>query len=146
MASLFSAMFLAQITGSASAASAMSSTKSMYAFWCVSERTETPLCKQHSLQAQLTPSMSSEERANVLAKIKEVSASARAASKTSASPFSKDFAAMKLAYCATNPPGAKTLCSSAASRFGGSSPSTEAMDWYCSKRLVEGGQADGFCK
>ena len=54
---------------------------------------------------------------------------------------------MKLAFCATNPPSAKILCSAAASRFqssptvqksgpggpGAPTPTNVAMTWYCEK-------------
>ena len=69
------------------------------------------------------------------------------------SPFSKEYQEMKMAFCATNPVGGKTLCSTAASQFktnGESSTrssstssvslsSKEVWTWYCAKASTAGG-------
>ena len=84
--------------------------------------------------------------------IKVLISSARTKSGSSR-PFTADYSEMKLAYCATNPPGSKVLCSTAASRYSGapggprlpspagaphpSASSAAAMEWYCAKPSAE---------
>ena len=67
---------------------------------------------------------------------------------------------MKLAFCATNPPSAKILCSAAASRFqssptvqksgpggpGAPTPTNLAMNWYCKKSPDTSDQHQQICK
>ena len=116
----------------------------MYAFYCVEARAVKPMCKHHALMSQLAAVKDATERKAISDEVKGIISSARTQSGSS-SPFAKDYAAMKMAYCATNPPGSKVLCSTAASRYSGaptggtrvSSTTSKAMEWYCAKPSAE---------
>jgi len=133
---------------------ATSTSKDMYDFWCTAARSQSVLCQHHSLVGQMGKTSDTEEKKKISEKIKTLlKAAAPPPSPSSGlprpqSPFSKEYSQMKMAYCATNPAGGKTMCSTAASQFktaGASStkPSSatssvtqsanEVWTWYCSK-------------
>ena len=129
-----------QMTAPTSAATAVSSTKEMYSYWCTAERSEKPLCKHHALIAKMTATTDPEQRKALATEVKSLYTQAKTMSAGggpgSVNPFAKDYADMKIAYCATSPAGAKTLCSTAASRFSPSgssgsvtSSTSQAMEW-----------------
>jgi len=137
-----------------SAASALTSSRDMYAFWCEGERAGTPMCAHHALSLKLSKTTDLTERKAISEQIKGVFATAKSTTggtPGSLNPFAKSYSEMKMAYCATNPAGAKILCSTAASRYAPSSspttPSstTQAMEWYCSKESG-GAQQQNICK
>jgi len=150
-------MVLAQITAPTSAATAVSSTKEMYSYWCTAERSEKPLCKHHALIAKMTATTDPEQRKALATEVKSLYTQAKTMSAGggpgSVNPFAKDYADMKIAYCATSPAGAKTLCSTAASRFSPSgssgsvtSSTSQAMEWFCAKESSELASKDSICK
>jgi hypothetical protein len=131
---------------------ATSTSKDMYSFWCTAERMQSILCQHHDLIAQMSRTTVDDEKKVISEKIKGL---LKTASPPPApgmprppSPFSKEYSQMKMAYCSSNPPGAKLMCSTAASQFktaGSSStkPSSatssvtlsanEVWTWYCAK-------------
>ena len=131
---------------------ATSISKDMYGFWCTSERMSSLLCQHHDLIAQIGKTAVDTEKKAISEKIKGL---LKAASPPAApgmprppSPFSKEYSQMKMAYCSSNPPGAKLMCSTAASQFktaGASSTkpqsasssvtlsAAEVWNWYCAK-------------
>jgi len=124
----------------------------MYGFWCTPARMSSILCQHHDLIAKMGAATADDEKKAISEKIKSL---LKAASPTPApgaprppSPFSKEYSQMKMSYCSSNPPGAKLMCSTAASQFktaGASStkPSSasssvtlstnEVWNWYCAK-------------
>jgi len=156
---------LAQVATGASAASAISSTRDMYSFWCTGERAQKPMCKHHELAVNIAKTQDATERKKISEQIKQVFMTAKSAATGavagSLNPFAKDYAEMKMAYCSTNPASAKILCSTAASRYStatnapsalnsmpsnvATSSTTKAMEWYCSKP-GQGGMQDSICK
>eukprot|EP00316_Scyphosphaera_apsteinii_P023898 CAMPEP_0119318080 /NCGR_PEP_ID=MMETSP1333-20130426/45368_1 /TAXON_ID=418940 /ORGANISM="Scyphosphaera apsteinii, Strain RCC1455" /LENGTH=340 /DNA_ID=CAMNT_0007324183 /DNA_START=66 /DNA_END=1088 /DNA_ORIENTATION=- len=152
-------------TAPALAASAVSSSKAMHEFWCNgTPPRESLMCKVHSLTSQLAQTSDTDAKKKVSDDIKKLMAANRVmnpaipvAGKPPSSPFAKEYSAMKMAFCATKPSNAKTLCSTAGTQYksGGSSsirPSTtptpavssltEVSTWYCAKPVHE----EDFCK
>jgi len=127
----------------AAAASAVSSTAQMYDFWCAQPgKDSTVLCMQRSLSQQMRDAKDDASKALIRKKLADLSKQSRAPTGASALPGSKSllvkqFAEMKMGYCATKPANAKTLCSTAASRYPTGSSYTAfsgaVFDWYCAK-------------
>jgi len=144
-------LMLAQVPPT-KAAPATSTSKDMYSFWCTPARSSSILCQHHDLIAKMGAAKSDDEKKGISEKIKNL---LKSATPTPApgmprppSPFSKEYAQMKMAYCATNPAGAKLMCSTAASQFktagasstkpGSASSSVtlsnnEVWSWYCAR-------------
>ena len=123
----------------------------MYGFWCTPERKSSTLCQHHELIGQMATSKDEAAKKVVGEKIRALmkppTPPTPGAPRTP-SPFSKEYQSMKMAYCATNPAGGKTLCATAASQFktagatstkpGSSSSSVtqsynDVWTWYCGK-------------
>ena len=132
----------AQILPVASSAT-MSATYGMYAFWCTGARSETELCKQNSLLNEFKAATTDAQKQDIRQKLTDLAKKGRAPSSVldrvvpglSRTVLSRQYAEMKMAFCATNPPNGKTLCATAASQYKNRSVSVTgaAMDWYCAK-------------
>jgi len=132
---------------------ATSTSKDMYGYWCTTERVSSILCQHHDLIAKMGRATAEDEKKSISEKIKSLLKTAAAppsapGAPRSPSPFSKEYSQMKMAFCSSNPPGAKLMCSTAASQYrtGGASstkPSSasssvtmsanEVWTWYCAK-------------
>ena len=114
---LSSQMFLPPVN-----TSAFASTKTMYDFWCTAERAENMLCEQRSLSLQLMSTTDEAVKKVIKEKLSALYKKGHQLAQSSQAPsgnrslIAVEFAKMKMAYCATNPPNSKTLCSTAASR------------------------------
>jgi len=122
---------------------ATSTSKAMYAWQCDKEPSSL-ICQHHSLVQQMLAEKDREARKPIQTKIQ-----ALVKSRPTGTPsISEQYAAMKLAYCATSPEGAKALCSTAASQFKtagsasrkpgapmtpSSSSYSDVATWYCAK-------------
>lgn len=140
--------------------SAEESTTEMYAFWCTGKRAvNSPICQHSALATELAMATDPADRRRIADSIHVLIASTRAASpgaadaqgkKSDGTLFAKEYSEMKMAFCTSPGPSAKTLCggdAAAASQYrlsgamatkSGSQGSTattafsEVMAWYCS--------------
>lgn len=139
--------------------SAEESTTEMYAFWCTGKRAvNSPICQHSALATELAMATDPADRRRIADSIHVLIASTRAASpgaadaqgkKSDGTLFAKEYSEMKMAFCTSPGPSAKTLCggdAAAASQYrlsgamatkSGSQGSTattafsEVMAWYC---------------
>ena len=101
---------------------ATSTSKDMYGYWCTTERVSSILCQHHDLIAKMGRATAEDEKKSISEKIKSLLKTAAAppsapGAPRSPSPFSKEYSQMKMAFCSSNPPGAKLMCSTAASQY-----------------------------
>ena len=125
------------------AVSATVTSRDMYTWYC-KDHTESLGCQHHDLIQQMVKEKDKDAK-------KAISGKIAALNKGAATPLHKkiaeEYAAMKLSFCATNPPGSKSLCASPSSQFrtastktvrsmattSSSSGHTDVMTWFCSK-------------
>lgn len=127
------------------AASATVTSRDMYTWYC-KDHAESLGCQHHDLIQQMIKEKDKDAKKAISAKIATLN-------KGNTTPLHKkisgEYASMKEAFCATNPPGSKSLCAAPSSQFRTASTKTarpttslagspssghsDVMTWYCSK-------------
>ena len=135
------AMLLISSLAAAATAPATTTSKQMFAWYC-QDHAETLVCKHHAIIQKI---IQEKEPAAKKALQSQLTSLNSGSPSTLHKKVSEGYAEMKLAFCATNPPAAKSLCSTAATQYKtrGASPSsansagvsshTSVMSWYCAK-------------
>lgn len=140
---LWLASLLASAATPTRGASATVTSRDMYQWYC-KDHTESIGCQHHDLIQQMIKEKDKDAKKAISKKIAELN---KGATTPLHKKISEEYAAMKLAFCATNPPGGKTLCAAPSSQFRTASSKTarpttmpssisghsDVMTWYCEK-------------
>ena len=140
------AVALAQMPRPVTAATATASTKDMYKFWCPTHETSI-ICQHHKLSAAMMATTDTNEKKAITEQIRALLKPKTTPTEANGmprqpSPVGKEFQAMKMAYCASNPTGSKLLCSTAASQYKGApntpmqAQATEVTDGTVARKVA----------